>query len=217
MSTYVKALERVACDAGEVRGAVRAMVNAMTATEHDRALTAMLEVAHRLHEALAALDAVRADSPPAWQIVSEDRPGIGGVWVVLRHGVAVAVCGLIDDAAAHVRRLRLNADQQPRAAIAPSSPPVKSPRRLSWQCSGCHVGFYGPWLKVCPSCRREDYWTGSVYPDAKEWDGRPASGKEPVGCGCGHPAEAHIDVGCEELVETAAGRDVCPCSWGGGR
>lgn len=42
--------------------------------------------------------------------------------------------------------------------------------KLNWQCSGCHFGFRGDWQKKCPSCGRENYWTGSVSPDAKEWN-----------------------------------------------
>lgn len=41
--------------------------------------------------------------------------------------------------------------------------------KLNWQCSGCIFGFRGDWQKKCPSCGREDYWCGSVSPDAKEW------------------------------------------------
>lgn len=46
---------------------------------------------------------------------------------------------------------------------------VQAPPRIAWQCSGCRWGFEGPWRKVCPSCGREDYWTGSVHPSAKLW------------------------------------------------
>ena len=44
-----------------------------------------------------------------------------------------------------------------------------APRRPNWQCSGCGWGFAGDWRKTCPACGREDYWTGSVHPEAKLW------------------------------------------------
>lgn len=46
-----------------------------------------------------------------------------------------------------------------------------APVDLRWQCSGCGWAFACEWQKVCPCCKREDYWTGSVFPDAKLWDG----------------------------------------------
>lgn len=44
-------------------------------------------------------------------------------------------------------------------------------RRPNWQCSGCGWGFDGAWKKTCPCCDREHYWTGSVFPKARRWDG----------------------------------------------
>jgi len=32
---------------------------------------------------------------------------------------------------------------------------------IAWQCSGCQSYFSGRYQKVCPTCGREDYWTGS--------------------------------------------------------
>lgn len=43
--------------------------------------------------------------------------------------------------------------------------------RVRWQCSGCKFAFPGPWQKVCPSCGRSDYWSGSVDPNATRWVG----------------------------------------------
>jgi hypothetical protein len=42
---------------------------------------------------------------------------------------------------------------------------------LNWQCSGCGWAFACGWQKTCPCCLRDDYWTGSVFPDARLWDG----------------------------------------------
>jgi protein gp37 len=33
--------------------------------------------------------------------------------------------------------------------------------KISWQCSGCREYFSGGYQKICPSCGREEYWSGS--------------------------------------------------------
>jgi hypothetical protein len=59
---------------------------------------------------------------------------------------------------------------------APASRSGDPGARIPWQCSGCGWGFPAPWRKTCPACGREDYWTGSVHPEAKLWAPPPASG-----------------------------------------
>lgn len=38
-----------------------------------------------------------------------------------------------------------------------------------WQCSGCSRLFIGEWQRICPCCKRNDYWSGSVSPNATLW------------------------------------------------
>jgi hypothetical protein len=42
--------------------------------------------------------------------------------------------------------------------------------KICWQCGACRWGFTGKYMKVCPACGTEQWWTGSVSPDARLWD-----------------------------------------------
>lgn len=60
-------------------------------------------------------------------------------------------------------------DRVAKAIRARGGPPRV---RIAWQCSYCAAGFPPQrWADVCPACGGEGGWSGSVYPDAKLWDG----------------------------------------------
>ncbi len=81
--------------------------------------------------------------------------------------------------------------------------------KKSWQCSGCGWAFPGPWKKVCPACYREDYWTGSVSPDAAIW---PPAIRDAMGDDFA-PTEYHCGgCGVRLSVRTVAnGNDCAAC------
>lgn len=97
---------------------------------------------------------------------------------------------------AEAQRKRAGTENARTAPLVPYEPPSPAPRSdtsadptppIRWQCSGCKFGFPNPWLKTCPHCGRDDYWSGSVNPNARRW--RPG-----VACSCGRRSgEPHAD------------------------